>query len=559
MVTASSPVNNGFLAIWHTLGLIDSTYTLRLTVTNIYGNQTSDSVTVGVLNILNVSDSPDPFSPNNDGIKDTLTISANITQFTDWTLNIKSSLSGIIVRSFTGAGTSIAQVWDGRNDSGAIVSDGEYIYEIEAIEPSSQVSISVNGTITLDTSFPIAVITTPVSNTTISGDIEIRGTASATNFSSYKIEYGMGESPISWVTIMTSYTPVDNGLLATWNTTDLPNGIYIIKLTVNDIAGNVSTEVVTLNLDNIKITNISASPQFINPQLGEASNINFSIDRQADVTIKIYQFNSLNYTKTLAATPVNSITYSAGSNSFVWDGKDDNENILPFTTYIYTIEAVDGESRRRIYDPVYSPVTLTITDPAITSSFDPRKNKVCQISYTLSASVWISLKIFAGNTEVRSLVNGEPRPAQNNTEFWDGRNNSGNIVGTTSYTVSATSAQILPENIIVIRNAGLQITSLKVEPYLIMLPFYNQITTINYSISKESKVTIKIYDPNGNYVCTLQEDTTLRPAGTYSIEWEGTYDNNNCVSIEGDYRVEVTLTDASDNIVTRNGNVVVYK
>jgi hypothetical protein len=48
-----------------------------------------------------------------------------------WTLNIKKGqCPGIlpIVRTFTGSGPSLSQVWDGRDTGGTIVPDGKYSY-----------------------------------------------------------------------------------------------------------------------------------------------------------------------------------------------------------------------------------------------------------------------------------------------------------------------------------------------------------------------------------------------------------------------------------------------
>jgi len=116
----------------------------------------------------------------------------------------------------------------------------------------------------------------------------------------------------------------------------------------------------------------------------------------------------------------------------------------------------------------------------------------------------------------------------------------------------------LPENAVVTRNIEFQVTSLNAEAYLI-IPSYNEVSTINYSFPKDAKATIKIYDPNGNYFRTIQDDTTLRPAGNYSVEWDGRDDSGKYVNIEGDYRVGVTLTDADNNTVTRNGNIIVHR
>ncbi|MEW6103549.1 MAG: T9SS type A sorting domain-containing protein, partial [bacterium] len=52
--------------------------------------------------------------------------------------------------------------------------------------------------------------------------------------SSYTLEYGEGENPSKWNTIITSSSSIDNGILGTWDTTKLTDGTYTLKLTATD-------------------------------------------------------------------------------------------------------------------------------------------------------------------------------------------------------------------------------------------------------------------------------------------------------------------------------------
>ncbi|MFQ6057385.1 MAG: hypothetical protein ACE5MB_00695 [Anaerolineae bacterium] len=85
----------------------------------------------------------------------------------------------------------------------------------------------------------IAQITYPPPNATISGTVEIRGSAAAPDFQFYKVEYGAGEEPTAWHSISEVHrTPVPEGVLDVWNTDVLPEGVYRLKLTIVDITGN---------------------------------------------------------------------------------------------------------------------------------------------------------------------------------------------------------------------------------------------------------------------------------------------------------------------------------
>lgn len=82
-------------------------------------------------------------------------------------------------------------------------------------------------------------ISAPAAGDTLAGPVEIRGRALIQNFQFYKVEY----SPLNreaWVLIGTdvSRTPVENGRLAAWQTTMVPDGMYRLRLHVVDPTGN---------------------------------------------------------------------------------------------------------------------------------------------------------------------------------------------------------------------------------------------------------------------------------------------------------------------------------
>ncbi len=89
---------------------------------------------------------------------------------------------------------------------------------------------------------PDASITYPFVGLPIKGTVLIRGTANIPGFQFYKVEYGMGEKPEQWSSVsdIHAQTVVD-GLLDTWDTSSLPAGIYVIRLTVVDTTGNFPT------------------------------------------------------------------------------------------------------------------------------------------------------------------------------------------------------------------------------------------------------------------------------------------------------------------------------
>jgi hypothetical protein len=85
---------------------------------------------------------------------------------------------------------------------------------------------------------PVATLTSPTSGETVSGVIDVEGTASIANFAFYKFEFRLANSSDVWQAIAAGTAPVDDDLLGTWDTTLVPAGEYAFRLVVTDTAGN---------------------------------------------------------------------------------------------------------------------------------------------------------------------------------------------------------------------------------------------------------------------------------------------------------------------------------
>jgi len=96
----------------------------------------------------------------------------------------------------------------------------------------------------------VGVITQPILNQTLTGLAEIRGTALDTNFESYKLEFSPNALPYAWTELKSASAPVSNGILGAWNSAAVSDGEYILRLTVNDKAGNSLQNTVVVKADN---------------------------------------------------------------------------------------------------------------------------------------------------------------------------------------------------------------------------------------------------------------------------------------------------------------------
>jgi hypothetical protein len=80
------------------------------------------------------------------------------------------------------------------------------------------------------------MITSPEPGDTLSGTVDITGTASIPNFGFYKYEVALMGAQ-TWATISAGREPKVNTSLGPWNTTSLTNGDYFLRLVVTDNVG----------------------------------------------------------------------------------------------------------------------------------------------------------------------------------------------------------------------------------------------------------------------------------------------------------------------------------
>lgn len=113
----------------------------------------------------------------------------------------------------------------------------------------------------------IAIISTPASNAVVRGTIDISGSADYPTFQFFIVEFS--PEPVSgnqWQIIgEVSETPVINGRLVTWNTTQVPDGSYTLRLRVVRLDGNYSEffsqQVVVANAQPLPTDTPTATPE----------------------------------------------------------------------------------------------------------------------------------------------------------------------------------------------------------------------------------------------------------------------------------------------------------
>lgn len=128
----------------------------------------------------------------------------------------------------------------------AVVTTTEPITETAPVTETTAVTESepepdAGAVVLPNCSDPRSVIVFPGVNQTLSGTVDVVGSATHENFQYYKLEYAVGAdaSPAAdYFWFGGGNSPVESGVLAPFNTQELPNGAYTVRLTVVDNTGN---------------------------------------------------------------------------------------------------------------------------------------------------------------------------------------------------------------------------------------------------------------------------------------------------------------------------------
>jgi len=84
-----------------------------------------------------------------------------------------------------------------------------------------------------------AKIDSPVAGQVVQGAVVIRGNSTVNGFQSLEVDFAYLSDPTqTWFLIQESISPVQDGILAVWDTTTITDGNYNLRLLIKQIDGN---------------------------------------------------------------------------------------------------------------------------------------------------------------------------------------------------------------------------------------------------------------------------------------------------------------------------------
>lgn len=133
---------------------------------------------------------------------------------------------------------------------------------------------------------PVPLITAPVFRQPVRDTLTVTGTAAAARFRSLRVDVrpagATSWDPPAATTLVTSTTPVVNGVLAKLGTRALPDGDYELRLAVQDTLGLTGVTQVTFIVDNVAPFAVQTSPALVSALDGGDV---FTTNREAHVYI----------------------------------------------------------------------------------------------------------------------------------------------------------------------------------------------------------------------------------------------------------------------------------
>ena len=439
----------------------DGIYTYKIAATDRAGNSASQSVPNIIVDTVKpsvgISISTNAFSPNGDGVKDTITLSPAIpvqTGLQEWKIDIQNA-KGTTVHTITESRIA-AITFDGKDKNGKVLPEGDYKAQLSARYVNGYAPGETSPVFTLNVTAPKATVTASTEIFSPDGDgkldtVTFTQQMSAGDTWTAEIYTLDNAGNMSGKPVRSFAITKDNAASFAWDGRNnsgalLADGKYAYRLAGKNDAGNtgysepVSVELNTEKADIILSANMLA---FSPNKDGVQDTIVFSPKLKSNTATASYTFGI--YDNTGAAVKMLSGNGTPPA-SISWDGIADageaQGQLCADGSYSAAIDVTltNGQTAKSTIPEITLDThypEVEIAAPYLVFSTDSAaKRPNLPIAQTASAeNLWTGSITAAGNKEVRNFT-WEGQAAD---FVWDGTDASGNKVpdGTYRYTIFA--------------------------------------------------------------------------------------------------------------------------
>lgn len=455
------------------------------------------------------------------------------------------------------------------------MAEGSYAVRVEGYAPDGSLFAAGSGVFLVDHTLPAAEISSPADNGAVCAvqrtdangrtilTVPVSGVADDKNFGRYVLEYREADSS-DWVQFFPSpglnggtedRQPV-RGFLADWDVTNLRGGTYTVRIKVWDKTGNLKCSTITVVVDRAGVQGFSSDLRLISPNgdgVSDSAALRYSVVKPMGISAHAYRLNMGQDGKYVPdAAPVRTIhswvQVLAGSNSFVWDGRDDAGAAVVDSLYTVALTGADacGNSNRQFKDIEVdnTPPFAEITSPApsdvlpVMVSVTGRAEDLHFAGYVFEVGQGESPASWSILSENSGLVAGG----------FLGKWNTSGLLG--PYTLRLTAVDQAGNRTVFTRTYALPPSSSVIGNLDVQPPVFspngdgNQDgAAVNYSLNGPARVQLDIVNSKQTLVKRLVESLEVQ-AGGYAVTWDGTDSLGGRVA-DGDYKA--VLTDLSSS------------
>lgn len=294
------------------------------------------------------------------------------------------------------------------------------------------------------------------------------------------------------------------------------------------------------------ITNAYVSPEIIDPSKGETMTIYYTLNTCTYVKVNVYDPSNNN----AHVAELQDWTYQCeGVHNVVWNGKNDNNQIMHNGDYKITIDANNSKGS----DEEVEFVEVTddngggnnngnlpdVYDLSLNRDvFDPYDQTVT-LTYKLDECSDVTIKIYdEDDNYVNTLLNSVEKCTGTHTVTWDGEDSSNDEVDDGDYYFKVYALNDYgsdSEKEYVEADSGSnnnngdedpEITNVDVNPD-VFNP-YHEDTELEFKLNTCADVTIEVRDEDNDVVYTIIDDKRLCD-GTHRYDWDGEDEDNDYV------------------------------
>jgi flagellar hook assembly protein FlgD len=341
-ITTAVPASTGVPAVIQVQGLDDPTIAGYISAADLAPRDSRAPVLVGIDSGLG------RFSPNGDERSDEIALTGIFSEVVAWTVDMKNGV-GQVVDTWSGNGSTVNVTWDGLVD-GVAVPDGTYTWTARGTDAWQNGEGSGGGLVVVDDHGVDITSMSPDGATvgvfTPNGDgvsdtiattlaVPEAGTIAA------RVTDAHGATVRTW-----SITSVVGSNAMSWNGTDsngnaVADGDYDVHFTARDRTGTngatVSRAVRAIGF----LRGVTTSTPAFYPQDGDpfapSTTLSFALATPATVTWTIR-----NAANQVVVTHLAAAALAAGTQTWAWDGRDADGNLLPAGIYTSSVSATAG-------------------------------------------------------------------------------------------------------------------------------------------------------------------------------------------------------------------------